>query len=114
MARRSQRIQEKNSVPNKPPVNATKLNSSRKRTRSKEDDISEAEVQQIPRKRAKKSSPKAASLEDDAPSEDDVAVAEKKRRVPEQYRKVRGKFALLERLVQDVPLEVILEVSTCT
>ncbi|KAF9071209.1 hypothetical protein BDP27DRAFT_1322535 [Rhodocollybia butyracea] len=37
-------------------------------------------------------------------------IRSKRQRMPEQFRKVRGKLGLLARLVKDVPLEVIFEI----
>ncbi|KAJ3825576.1 hypothetical protein F5880DRAFT_1700706 [Lentinula raphanica] len=62
-------------------------------------------------KRKRKRTKRAASTESSTLSPSDAQPPRnKKQRVPKQFRKVRGKFGLLERLAKDMPVEVILEV----
>ncbi|KIK59139.1 hypothetical protein GYMLUDRAFT_683468 [Collybiopsis luxurians FD-317 M1] len=60
-----------------------------------------------PRKKAKRGTRSKGSSTD---GDYRAASSSKKRRIPEQFRKVRGRLGLLERLAKDVPLEVILEI----
>ncbi|KIK59138.1 hypothetical protein GYMLUDRAFT_44894 [Collybiopsis luxurians FD-317 M1] len=60
-----------------------------------------------PRKRAKRSSRSKGTSNDE---DYHAASSSKKQRIPEQFRKVRGRLGLLERLAKDMPLEVILEI----
>ncbi|KAF9071226.1 hypothetical protein BDP27DRAFT_1322562 [Rhodocollybia butyracea] len=109
MLRRSLRIKEK------PAISAAMQESteamatdSRKRQRTKDreessndewDDEDEDEDEH-PAKRARQGSKKSTKYNSKS----------KRQRMPEEFRKVRGKLGLLERLVKDVPLEVIFEI----
>ncbi|KAF5378403.1 hypothetical protein D9757_010855 [Collybiopsis confluens] len=63
------------------------------------------EEEEPPRKRAKRShKSKYVGTESSAKN--------RKGKIPEQFRKVRGRTGLLEKLAKDVPLDVILEAST--
>lgn len=44
------------------------------------------------------------------PSNTETSIKKKRQRMPEEFRKVRGKLGLLERLAKDMPLDVIFEV----
>ncbi|KAE9406160.1 hypothetical protein BT96DRAFT_284215 [Gymnopus androsaceus JB14] len=57
-----------------------------------------------PRKRAKKSS------SNEEYQSTGSSTKKMKRRMPENFRKVRGKLGMLERLAKDVPLDVIFEI----
>ncbi|KIK59276.1 hypothetical protein GYMLUDRAFT_675937 [Collybiopsis luxurians FD-317 M1] len=59
-------------------------------------DFEDAETRHRPRKRMKKSDTQSGS--------------KKNQRMPAQFRKVRGKLGLLERLAKDIPLDVIFEI----
>ncbi|KAE9410789.1 hypothetical protein BT96DRAFT_969103 [Gymnopus androsaceus JB14] len=73
-----------------------------KHPRSEPSDEDEEEVRPKARKRTKKS-----QSEQPGPSN---SVSKRKNKMPEQFKKVRGKFGLLQRLAKDVPLDVIFEV----
>lgn len=95
MARRSLRIKDKDSAKfdeQLAPSTSLKRPLDGETQESEEDEVEEEERS---RKRAKKAS--AASKK------------QPKHRMPEQFRKVRGKRGLLERLAKDVPLDVIFE-----
>ncbi|KIK59136.1 hypothetical protein GYMLUDRAFT_44891 [Collybiopsis luxurians FD-317 M1] len=71
------------------------------------DDEPQNDHEERPRKRAKRTTRSKGSLTDE---DNLVASNSKRQRIPEQFRKVRGKLGLLERLAKDMPLDVILEI----
>ncbi|KIK59027.1 hypothetical protein GYMLUDRAFT_245475 [Collybiopsis luxurians FD-317 M1] len=94
MARRSRRIQEKEKI-----ASSAGEASSRGLKRYREEDDEEEEEDD--RRRRQADAHKDRSV---------VKRGNKRQRMPEQFRKVRGKRGLLERLAKDVPLDVILEI----
>lgn len=58
----------------------------------------------------KKTRTKVDLYEDDQPAKS--RAKKSKKRMPEQFRKVRGKLGMLETMAKDIPLDVIFEVST--
>lgn len=74
------------------------------------DELAEGPSRKRARKSSKKTHSKSHSNEDD-PSAEFSPKKKKKKRMPEQFRKVRGKLGMLERLAKDVPLDVIFEVN---
>ncbi|KAE9390256.1 hypothetical protein BT96DRAFT_926005 [Gymnopus androsaceus JB14] len=73
------------------------------------DELAEGPSRKRARKSSKKTHSKSHSNEDD-PSAEFSPKKKKKKRMPEQFRKVRGKLGMLERLAKDVPLDVIFEI----
>lgn len=55
-----------------------------------------------------------SDVEDEEDGDKDATSTKKKQRMPKQFRKVRGKLGLLERLAKDVPLDVIFEVRSAS
>ncbi|KAJ3920597.1 hypothetical protein F5877DRAFT_77017 [Lentinula edodes] len=117
MVRRSLRIQEKELAP----VQSHDLGEvtvPRKRvTRDAEDSEDYAEDSDggvAPIRRKRKRSKKAANLkskvESSSKDEGVPAARTKKQNMPEQFKKVRGKLGLLERVTKDVPMDVIFEI----
>ncbi|KAJ3729704.1 hypothetical protein C8R42DRAFT_706608 [Lentinula raphanica] len=112
MLRRSQRVKDKedSSVCNgtQEPL-ATALGSNMipgsKYTRDDEDDIKEDEEDDDDYKGDEEE-------DDEAPQKKRLrkTVSAMRQRVPEQFRKVRGKLGLLEKLAKEMPLDVILEI----
>jgi hypothetical protein len=93
---------------------------SEKKQRDKEEVVN-LELAEPPRKRAKKTRlPKdVASTE----SLSDVTMKtrrtrkspdKKRSRMPEQFKRVRGRFGWLERLAKDIPLDIVFEVGVQT
>ncbi|KAJ3805165.1 hypothetical protein F5876DRAFT_82097 [Lentinula aff. lateritia] len=124
MARRSLRIQEKKCASDESQtqdVGVVRSSDSildRKRAREDQEDQEYEEdpddgEEAVP-KRKKKKSKKAASskLKVALPGQDQQSSGSstKRQRMPEQFRKVRGRLGLLEKLAKDVPLDVILEI----
>ncbi|KAF5364868.1 hypothetical protein D9757_013041 [Collybiopsis confluens] len=108
MARRSLRIQEQLTTAKALISDVLEPPATRKRAK-----VTKTENDSKPpesRKRTRKNLPKKTVEDEEDEYSDDMAPATKRRRVPEEYRKVRGRFGLLQKLVQDVPLEVILEI----
>ncbi|KIK59089.1 hypothetical protein GYMLUDRAFT_44820 [Collybiopsis luxurians FD-317 M1] len=109
MARRSLRIQEKAKTSTDlqmQDLSETEI-SNAVGSEFEEDDLKEEDEDERPRKRAKKDTrSKRSSVDEDYR----VSSSSKKRRMPEQFRKVKGKLGLLEKLAKDVPLDVILEI----
>ncbi|KAE9405936.1 hypothetical protein BT96DRAFT_1015197 [Gymnopus androsaceus JB14] len=64
-------------------------------------------------KRAREEEPGdlSSSEQNEDPAKPDKP-ASKKKKIPQQFRKVKGKFGLLERLAKDAPVEIFLEVFT--
>ncbi|KAF5364538.1 hypothetical protein D9757_011336 [Collybiopsis confluens] len=78
-----------------------------KRDRNEAEDQEYDETEEKPLKRARKSHKTSTTAEGVEP----VAVkGSRRQRIPEQFRKVRGKLGMLERLAKDVPLDVIFEI----
>ncbi|KIK59137.1 hypothetical protein GYMLUDRAFT_44893 [Collybiopsis luxurians FD-317 M1] len=67
----------------------------------------DGDEEERPRKRAKRSTRSKGSSNN---VDYHAASSSKRRRIPEQFRGVRGKLGLLERLAKDMPLDVILEI----
>ncbi|KAJ3728364.1 hypothetical protein C8R42DRAFT_638167 [Lentinula raphanica] len=124
MVRRSQRVQDKKAASGDvqmkdSPTDASgsKSLAGLKRTWDDEDDNANLEEEyddnddDLP-KRKKKRTKKTPSTKSTAASNTDVPFSEpsKRQRMPEQFRKVRGKLGLLEKLAKDMPLDVILEI----
>ncbi|KAJ3852827.1 hypothetical protein EV368DRAFT_82141 [Lentinula lateritia] len=122
MSRRSLRIQEKTVASTG--ANAISKNSSATATKAGRKRVEEPPSEGVagreeekgrpPRKRARKNPSNAAQplsdVEDEEGEDEDAASTKKKQRMPKQFRKVRGKLGLLERLAKDVPLDVIFEI----
>ncbi|KAJ3968102.1 hypothetical protein EV361DRAFT_952635 [Lentinula raphanica] len=121
MARRSQRVNDKDPTSGDTHVqrSTTDSNVGSKHARDEAEDAGdyeEADDDDAP-KRKRKRSKKAAqpSAESSTPSSSNIVVQRpessiKRQRVPEHFRKVRGKLGLLEKLAKDMPLDVILEI----
>jgi hypothetical protein len=77
-----------------------------KRKRTKQSELEDEDQKKPARKRAKARSIETAEEDDDDVDEPKAS----RKRMPEQFRRVRGKLGLLQRLTKDVPLEIILEV----
>ncbi|KIK59141.1 hypothetical protein GYMLUDRAFT_683655 [Collybiopsis luxurians FD-317 M1] len=105
MARCSQRIKEKATVYTD--IQDVVVSDAADADSDSQDDDQKEDKAEPPRKRARKSNRSDGSFVDDYY----VASSSKRQRIPEQFRKVRGKLGHLERLAKDVPLDVILEVS---
>ncbi|KAJ3770337.1 hypothetical protein FB446DRAFT_790599 [Lentinula raphanica] len=103
MLRRSQRVQAKKDA--SATAAASKYIAGLK---PRDADDNEHQVQRdedgIPNKKRRKSKGASASNTDEPNS------STNKQRMPNQFRKVRGKLGLLQRLAKDVPLDVILEI----
>lgn len=126
MSRRSLRIQEK-TVASKG-ANAISKNSSATATKAGRKRVKEPPSEGVagreqekgrpPRKRARKNTSNTAQplsdVEDEEDEDEDATSTKKKQRMPKQFRKVRGKLGLLERLAKDVPLDVIFEVCSAS
>lgn len=123
MARRSLRIQEKKGVSSESQTHdAGVIQDSdsivdRKRAREDEEDQEYDEDpddgEEVAPKRKKKKTKKVSSKSDVALHSQDKqssGSSTKRQRMPEQFRKVRGRLGLLEKLAKEVPLDVILEV----
>lgn len=106
MTRQSLRIKQKAAADNSPMSNSTAstsetIDSGRKRAH---DDYQEEDGPDA-RKRLRKSN---SSNNDEAA---ESSTKKMKQRMPEEFRKVRGKLGILERLAKDVPLDIIFEVG---
>lgn len=128
MARRSLRIQNKESgssrisKPTRSPIashrnsrsSASGPSKGSRKTASDYDDDDEDDQEQDAlnnvKKPARKRAKTGSNTNVEKVDEDERQSSQKKQRVPEQFRKVRGKLGLLQRLAKDVPLDVILEV----
>ncbi|KAF9062733.1 hypothetical protein BDP27DRAFT_1427637 [Rhodocollybia butyracea] len=75
-----------------------------KRRRTRQSEVEDEDQKKPARKRVRVRS--VQNAEDD---DDDEPQASRKR-MPEEFRRVRGKLGLLQRLTKDVPLEIILEI----
>ncbi|KAF5362788.1 hypothetical protein D9757_011016 [Collybiopsis confluens] len=95
MRRRSQRLQQKITGSQKPSF--TEISES-----ESEDDT--PVKREPPRKRVKR------SIQSEPVATTISSTKKGKRRIPEQFRKVRGKTGMLEKLAKDVPLDVIFEI----
>ncbi|KAJ3836321.1 hypothetical protein F5878DRAFT_663089 [Lentinula raphanica] len=120
MVRRSQRVQDKKAASgdvqmkdSPTDVSGSKSLAGLKRTWDDEDDNENLEEEydddddELP-KRKKKRTKKTPSTKSTAASNTEVLFSEpsKRQRMPEQFRKVRGKLGLLERLAKDMPLDI--------
>lgn len=124
MARRSLRIQEKKIVSDESQTHDVGLVQGsdsildRKRAREDQEDQEYEEdpddgEEAVPKRKKKKSKKAASSKSNVALSGQDKqssGSSTKRQRMPEQFRKVRGRLGLLEKLAKEVPLDVILEV----
>ncbi|KAJ4493390.1 hypothetical protein C8R41DRAFT_919607 [Lentinula lateritia] len=123
MARRSLRIQEKKGVSSESQTqDAGVIQDSdsivdRKRAREDEEDQEYDEDpddgEEVAPKRKKKKTKKVSSKSDVSLHSQDKqssGSSTKRQRMPEQFRKVRGRLGLLEKLAKEVPLDVILEI----
>ncbi|KAJ3740507.1 hypothetical protein DFH05DRAFT_1529107 [Lentinula detonsa] len=124
MARRSERLQGKKDALGEPQMQemtvGTVLDSigGLKRARDEENnqdydedpDDNDGESPKRKRKRSKKAVSAKSSVPSSGTDEQPPKPSTKRQRMPEEFRKVRGKLGLLERLAKDVPLDVILEV----
>ncbi|KAE9394993.1 hypothetical protein BT96DRAFT_862210 [Gymnopus androsaceus JB14] len=92
----------------------TILNRRHTRNEDQDDDLTDKDEPERLRKRGRKSPEIASSSTRKAVDwKTDNRSAEskkKKQRIPEQFRKVRGKLGMLERLAKDVPLDVVIEI----
>ncbi|KAE9396280.1 hypothetical protein BT96DRAFT_116628 [Gymnopus androsaceus JB14] len=68
----------------------------------------ELEVEELEEERSRKRARKLGSDGNDQSAE--ISPKKTKQRMPEQFRKVRGRLGMLERLAKDVPLDVIFEI----
>ncbi|KAF9068968.1 hypothetical protein BDP27DRAFT_1326210 [Rhodocollybia butyracea] len=75
-----------------------------KRRRTRQSELEDEDEKKPARKRARARS--VQNVEDDGGDEPQAS----RKRMPEQFRRVRGKLGLLQRLTKDVPLEIILEI----
>ncbi|KAE9409268.1 hypothetical protein BT96DRAFT_970203 [Gymnopus androsaceus JB14] len=99
MARQSVRIQAKLAAAEDPQMqDATASSTVNSHTHARDDEYKEYEEEE-PEKHARKRARKSTR-----------SISDSKRRIPEQFRKVRGKLGMLERLAKDVPLDVIFEI----
>ncbi|KAJ4471887.1 hypothetical protein C8J55DRAFT_155516 [Lentinula edodes] len=117
MVRRSLRIQEKELAPAQS-HDLGEVTVPRKRvakdTEDSEDYAEDSDGGVAPIRRERKRSKKAANLkskvESSSKDEGVPAARTKKQNMPEQFKKVRGKLGLLERVTKDVPMDVIIEI----
>lgn len=106
MTRQSLRIKQKAAADNSQMSDATSTgNIDTGRKRARVDDYQEEDDSDV-RKRARKSD---SSNNDEAA---ESSTKKTKQRMPEEFRKVRGRLGILERLAKDVPLDIIFEVGT--
>ncbi|KAF9060710.1 hypothetical protein BDP27DRAFT_1236376 [Rhodocollybia butyracea] len=71
--------------------------------KKKKNFISDPRKNQVPKS-------KVTDMREDDQTAESSATKKGKNRMPEQFRNVRGRLGLLERLAKDVPLDVILEI----
>ncbi|KAE9396287.1 hypothetical protein BT96DRAFT_1021457 [Gymnopus androsaceus JB14] len=114
MPRRSVRIREAAAGDSNTQDASSTTSPGRKHGRDESDvDYEEEQLAEEPsRKRAKKSSEDTQSKSDSNKDDQSTELSPKKtkQRMPEQFRKVRGRLGMLERLAKDVPLDVIFEI----
>ncbi|KAJ3965796.1 hypothetical protein EV361DRAFT_937667 [Lentinula raphanica] len=127
MLRRSQRFQTKKDAPDgvqmqeMPAASGSNSAAGSKRTRDDEDDNEsqdedheeeddEDDDDDDAPKRKRKRSKKTAKASAPSITGGPLPRTTRKKRIPDQFRGVRGKLGLLEKLVKDMPLDVILEI----
>lgn len=98
MARRSLRIRQRAAALGSLSLQGTKISATVGFNDTRNSDERTEEEKERPLKRTKKN------------FQHSVESSTKTKGVPKQFRRIRGKFGLLERLTKDVPLEIVLEV----